>query len=228
MIAMHFKLVFMLLVIIVMNSWRKMDSNVERLYDSCYNEVILILNLMEVSTNMDSMTESAAHAPGFSREEEVNTMTTVKNNDDPIIETSEYRKHDDTRWMTAVIIIATIIALIAGFIIIMPYLNGWFHGIITSLEAFGSWIMMNAWNIVFAIFGLLMLVPLVLHMIAVGVWKNDNTVNRFLLMIQMILIAMLLVIIALHHGFSVYSFIIGMIPAASIMCLLMPSYFEGN
>lgn len=209
---MHFKLVFMLLVIIVMNSWRKMDSNVERLYDSCYNEVILILNLMEVSTNMDSMT----------------TMTTVKNNDDPIIETSEYRKHDDTRWMTAVIIIATIIALIAGFIIIMPYLNGWFHGIITSLEAFGSWIMMNAWNIVFAIFGLLMLVPLVLHMIAVGVWKNDNTVNRFLLMIQMILIAMLLVIIALHHGFSVYSFIIGMIPAASIMCLLMPSYFEGN
>lgn len=212
MIAMHFKLVFMLLVIIVMNSWRKMDSNVERLYDSCYNEVILILNLMEVSTNMDSMT----------------TMTTVKNNDDPIIETSEYRKHDDTRWMTAVIIIATIIALIAGFIIIMPYLNGWFHGIITSLEAFGSWIMMNAWNIVFAIFGLLMLVPLVLHMIAVGVWKNDNTVNRFLLMIQMILIAMLLVIIALHHGFSVYSFIIGMIPAASIMCLLMPSYFEGN
>lgn len=212
MIAMHFKLVFMLLVIIVMNSWRKMDSNVERLYDSCYNEVILILNLMEVSTNMDSMT----------------TMTTVKNNDDPIIETSEYRKHDDTRWMTAVIIIATIIALIAGFIIIMPYLNGWFHGIITSLETFGSWIMMNAWNIVFAIFGLLMLVPLVLHMIAVGVWKNDNTVNRFLLMIQMILIAMLLVIIALHHGFSVYSFIIGMIPAASIMCLLMPSYFEGN
>lgn len=212
MIAMHFKLVFMLLVIIVMNSWRKMDSNVERLYDSCYNEVILILNLMEVSTNMDSMT----------------TMTTVKNNDDPIIETSEYRKHDDTRWITAVIIIATIIALIAGFIIIMPYLNGWFHGIITSLEAFGSWIMMNAWNIVFAIFGLLMLVPLVLHMIAVGVWKNDNTVNRFLLMIQMILIAMLLVIIALHHGFSVYSFIIGMIPAASIMCLLMPSYFEGN
>lgn len=212
MIAMHFKMVFMLLVIIVMNSWRKMDSNVERLYDSCYNEVILILNLMEVSTNMDSMT----------------TMTTVKNNDDPIIETSEYRKHDDTRWMTAVIIIATIIALIAGFIIIMPYLNGWFHGIITSLEAFGSWIMMNAWNIVFAIFGLLMLVPLVLHMIAVGVWKNDNTVNRFLLMIQMILIAMLLVIIALHHGFSVYSFIIGMIPAASIMCLLMPSYFEGN
>lgn len=203
---------FMLLVIIVMNSWRKMDSNVERLYDSCYNEVILILNLMEVSTNMDSMT----------------TMTTVKNNDDPIIETSEYRKHDDTRWMTAVIIIATIIALIAGFIIIMPYLNGWFHGIITSLEAFGSWIMMNAWNIVFAIFGLLMLVPLVLHMIAVSVWKNDNTVNRFLLMIQMILIAMLLVIIALHHGFSVYSFIIGMIPAASIMCLLMPSYFEGN
>lgn len=202
----------MLLVIIVMNSWRKMDSNVERLYDSCYNEVILILNLMEVSTNMDSMT----------------TMTTVKNNDDPIIETSEYRKHDDTRWMTAVIIIATIIALIAGFIIIMPYLNGWFHGIITSLETFGSWIMMNAWNIVFAIFGLLMLVPLVLHMIAVGVWKNDNTVNRFLLMIQMILIAMLLVIIALHHGFSVYSFIIGMIPAASIMCLLMPSYFEGN
>lgn len=189
-----------------------MDSNVERLYDSCYNEVILILNLMEVSTNMDSMT----------------TMTTVKNNDDPIIETSEYRKHDDTRWMTAVIIIATIIALIAGFIIIMPYLNGWFHGIITSLEAFGSWIMMNAWNIVFAIFGLLMLVPLVLHMIAVSVWKNDNTVNRFLLMIQMILIAMLLVIIALHHGFSVYSFIIGMIPAASIMCLLMPSYFEGN
>lgn len=212
MIAMHFKLVFMLLVIIVMNSWRKMDSNVERLYDSCYNEVILILNLMEVSTNMDSMT----------------TMTTVKNNDDTIIETSEYRKHDDTRWMTAVIIIATIIALIAGFIIIMPYLNGWFHGIITSLETFGSWIMMNAWNIVFAIFGLLMLVPLVLHMIAVGVWKNDNTVNRFLLMIQMILIAMLLVIIALHHGFSVYSFIIGMIPAASIMCLLMPSYFEGN
>lgn len=212
MIAMHFKLVFMLLVIIVMNSWRKMDSNVERLYDSCYNEVILILNLMEVSTNMDSMT----------------TMTTVKNNDDPIIETSEYRKHDDTRWMTAVIIIATIIALIAGFIIIMPYLNGWFHGIITSLETFGSWIMMNAWNIVFAIFGLLMLVPLVLHMIAVSVWKNDNTVNRFLLMIQMILIAMLLVIIALHHGFSVYSFIIGMIPAASIMCLLMPSYFEGN
>ena len=189
-----------------------MDSNVERLYDSCYNEVILILNLMEVSTNMDSMT----------------TMTTVKNNDDPIIETSEYRKHDDTRWMTAVIIIATIIALIAGFIIIMPYLNGWFHGIITSLETFGSWIMMNAWNIVFAIFGLLMLVPLVLHMIAVSVWKNDNTVNRFLLMIQMILIAMLLVIIALHHGFSVYSFIIGMIPAASIMCLLMPSYFENN
>lgn len=147
---------------------------------------------MKVSINMDSMT----------------TMTTVKNNDDHIIETSEYRKHDDTRWMTAVIIIATIIALIAGFIIIMPYLNGWFHGIITSLEAFGSWIMRNAWNIVFAIFGLLMLVPLVLHMFA---WKNDDTVNRFLLMIQMILIAMLLVIIALHHGFSVYSFIIGMI-----------------
>lgn len=212
MIAMHFKLVFMLLVIIVMNSWRKMDSNVERLYDSCYNEVILILNLMEVSTNMDSMT----------------TMTTVKNNDDPIIETSEYRKHDDTRWMTAVIIIATIIALIAGFIIIMPYLNGWFHGIITSLETFGSWIMMNAWNIVFAIFGLLMLVPLVLHMIAVGVWKNDNTVNRFLLMIQMILIAMLLVIIALHHGFSVYPFIIGMVPTAALVCLLMPSYLENN
>lgn len=152
------------------------------------------------------------------------TMTTVKNNDDPIIETSEYRKHDDTRWMTAVIIIATIIALIAGFIIIMPYLNGWFHGIITSFEAFGSWIMMNAWNIVFAIFGLLMLVPLVLHMFA---WENDDTVNRrFLLMIQMILIAMLLVIIALHHGFSVYPFIIGMIigvPTAALMC-----YLESN
>lgn len=213
MIAMHFKLVFMLLVIIVMNSWRKMDSNVERLYDSCYNEVILILNLMEVSTNMDSMT----------------TMTTVKNNDDPIIETSEYRKHDDTRWMTAVIIIATIIALIAGFIIIMPYLNGWFHGIITSLETFGSWIMMNAWNIVFAIFGLLMPVPLTLHMIAAGTdWENDNKVNRFLLMIQMILIAMLLVIIALHHGFSVYPFIIGMVPTAALVCLLMPSYLENN
>lgn len=157
---------------------------------------------MKVSINMDSMT----------------TMTTVKNNDDHIIETSEYSKHDDTRWMTAVIIIATIIALIAGFIIIMPYLNGWFHGIITSLEAFGSWIMRNAWNIVFAIFGLLMLVPLVLHMFA---WKNDDTVNRFLLMIQMILIAMLLVIIALHHGFSVYPFIIGMIigmPTAALMC----------
>lgn len=153
------------------------------------------------------------------------TMTTVKNNDDHIIETSEYSKHDDTRWMTAVIIIATIIALIAGFIIIMPYLNGWFHGIITSLEAFGNWIMMNAWNIVFFIFGLLMLVPLVLHMIA---WKNDNTVNRFLLMIQMILIAMLLVIIALHHGFSVYPFIIGMVPTAALMCLLMPSYLENN
>lgn len=150
------------------------------------------------------------------------TMTTVKNNDDHIIETSKYRKHDDTRWMTAVIIIATIIALIAGFIIIMPYLNGWFHGIITSLKAFGSWIMRNAWNIVFAIFGLLMPVPLVLHMFA---WKNANTVNRrFLLMIQMILIAMLLVIIALHHGFSVYPFIIGMITTAALMYLLMLSY----
>ena len=93
----------------------------------------------------------------------------------------------------------------------------------TSLEAFGSWIMRNAWNIVFAIFGLLMLVPLVLHMFA---WKNDDTVNRFLLMIQMILIAMLLVIIALHHGFSVYPFIIGMIigvPTAALMC-----YLENN
>lgn len=145
------------------------------------------------------------------------TMTAVKNNDDHIIETSECRKHDDTRWMTAVIIIATIIALIAGFIIIMPYLNGWFHGIITSLEAFGSWIMMNAWNIVFFIFGLLMPVPLVLYMIA---WKNDDTVNRFLLMIQMILIAMLLVIIALH-GFSVYPFIIGMTPTVAIMLMIM-------
>ena len=53
---------------------------------------------MKVSINMDSMT----------------TMTTVKNNDDHIIETSEYRKHDDTRWMTAVIIIATIIALVSA------------------------------------------------------------------------------------------------------------------
>lgn len=140
------------------------------------------------------------------------TMTTVKNNDDPIIETSEYRKHDDTRWMTAVIIIATIIALIAGFIIIMPYLNGWFHGIITSLEAFGSWIMRNAWNIVFFIFGLLMPVPLVLHMIDAGT-------NRFLLMIQMILISMLLVIIALH-GFSVYPFIIGMTTIPALICLV--------
>lgn len=120
--------------------------------------------------------------------------------------------------MTAVIIIATIIALIAGFIIIMPYLNGWFHGIITSLEAFGSWIMRNAWDIVFAIFGFLMLVPLVLHMIG---WKNDDTINRFLLMIQMILIAMLLVIIALHHGFSVCPFIIGMVSTAALMCLLI-------
>lgn len=145
------------------------------------------------------------------------TMATVKNNDDPIIETSECSKHDDTRWMTAVIIIATIIALIAGFIIIMPYLNGWFHGIITSLEAFGSWIMMNAWNIVFFIFGLLMPVPLVLY---VTVRKNDNTVNRFLLMIQMILIAMLLVIIALH-GFSVEPFIIGMTPTVAIMLMIM-------
>lgn len=156
---------------------------------------------MKVSINMDSMT----------------TMTTVKNNDDHIIETSEYSKHDDTRWMTAVIIIATIIALIAGFIIIMPYLNGWFHGIITSLEAFGSWIMRNAWNIVFAIFGLLMPVPLTLHMFA---WENDNKVNRFLLMIQMILISMLLVIIALH-GFSGASFTVGMIigmPTAALMC----------
>lgn len=122
--------------------------------------------------------------------------------------------------MTAVIIIATIIALIAGFIIIMPYLNGWFHGIITSFEAFGSWIMMNAWNIVFAIFGLLMPVPFVLYM---TVRKNDNTVNRFLLMIQMILIATLLVIIALH-GFSMYPFIIGMmVPTAALMC-----YLENN
>lgn len=150
------------------------------------------------------------------------TMTTVKNNDDPIIETSECRKHDDTRWMTAVIIIA----LIAGFIIIMPYLSGWFHGIITSLEAFGSWIMMNAWNIVFFIFGLLMPVPLVLHMIAaVTDGENDNKVNRFLLMIQMILISMLLVIIALH-GFSVYPFIISMTTTAAIMCLILPLYFS--
>lgn len=152
-------------------------------------------------------------------------MTTVKNNDDPIIETSERRKHDNTRWMTAVTIIATIIALIAGFIIIMPYLSGWFHGIITSLEAFGSGIMMNAWNIVFIIFGLLMPVPLVLLMITVIIRKNDNTVfNRFLLMIQMILIAMLLVIIALH-GFSMV-IIIGMIPTTIIMCLIMPSYYD--
>ena len=45
-------------------------------------------------------------------------------------------------------------------------------------------------------------------------------------MIQMILIAMLLVIIALHHGFSVYPFIIGMIigvPTAALMC-----YLENN
>lgn len=87
------------------------------------------------------------------------TMTTIKNNDDTIIETSKHRKHDNNRWMTAVIIIATIISLIAGFIIIMPYLSGWFHGIIASLEAFGSWIMTNSWNIVFFIFGLLMPVP---------------------------------------------------------------------
>lgn len=153
------------------------------------------------------------------------TMTTIKNDDASIIETSERRKHDNTRWMTAVIIIATIIALIAGFIIIMPYLSGWFHGIITSLEAFGSWIMMNAWNIVFIIFGFLMPVPLVLHLIAVITRKNDNTVNQFLLMIQMILIAMLLVIIALH-GFSIMVFIVGMIPTTSLMCLIMPSYFE--
>lgn len=148
------------------------------------------------------------------------TMTTVKNNDDHIIETSEYSKHDDTRWMTAVTIIATIIALIAGFIIIMPYLNGWFHGIITSLEAFGSWIMRNAWNIVFAIFGLLMPVPLVWHMIAVMIEENDNKVNRFLLMIQMILSSMLLVIIALH-GFSVYPFIIGMTLTAALIIIIL-------
>lgn len=165
------------------------------------------------------------------------TMTTIKNNDDTIIETSKHRKHDNNRWMTAVIIIATIISLIAGFIIIMreiqnlriyPWggsqLSGWFHGIITSLEAFGSWIMMNAWNIVFIIFGLLMPVPLVLLMITVIIRKNDNTVNRFLLMIQMILIAMLLVIIALH-GFRMI-FLIGMIPTTIIMCLIMPSYYD--
>lgn len=148
------------------------------------------------------------------------TMTTVKNNNDPIIETSEYRKHNDTIWMTVVTIIAIIIALIAGFIIIMPYLNGWFHGIITSLEAFGSWIRRNAWNIVFSIFGLIMPVPFVLHMIAVAVVDREmlNTVNRFLRMIKMILIAMLLVIIALH-GFNVNSFIVGMIPTAVLMCL---------
>lgn len=155
------------------------------------------------------------------------TMTTVKNNDDTIIETSEYRKHNDTIWMTAVIIIATIIALIAGFVISMPYLSGWFHGIITSLEAFGGYIMMNAWNIVFFIFGLLMPIPLILHMIAVILRKNDNTVNKFLLMIQMILIAMLLVIIALLHGFNVDFFISGMIPTAVLMCFIMPLRFEG-
>lgn len=35
------------------------------------------------------------------------TMTTIKNND-AIIETSKHRKHDNTRWMTAVIIIGSI------------------------------------------------------------------------------------------------------------------------
>ena len=169
-------------------------------------DVILILNLMKASINMGS-------------------MTTIKNDDDPIVKTSEHRKHDNTRWMTAVIIIATIIALIAGFIIIMPYLSGWFHEIITSLEAFGSWIMMNAWNIVFIIFGLLMPVPLALHMVAVIARKNDNTVNKFLLMIQMILIAMLLVIIALH-GFSMVGFIVGVIPTTAIVCLIMPAYYD--
>lgn len=157
----------------------------------------------------------------------MDSMTTIKNDDDPIVKTSERRKHDNTGWMTAVIIIATIIAFIAGFIIIMPYLSEWSHGIITSLEAFGSWIMMNACNIVLFIFGLLMPVPLVLHMIAVIVRKNDNTVNRFLFMIQMILIAMLLVIIALH-GFSmdfIMSFISGMFLPTVLMCFIMQSYF---
>lgn len=156
----------------------------------------------------------------------MDSMTTIKNDDDPIVKTSERRKHDNTGWMTAVIIIATIIAFIAGFIIIMPYLSEWSHGIITSLEAFGSWIMMNACNIVFFIFGLLMPVPLVLHMIAVIARKNDNTVNRFLFMIQMILIAMLLVIIALH-GFSmdfIMSFISGMFLPTVLMCFIMQSY----
>lgn len=158
----------------------------------------------------------------------MDSMTTIKNDDDPIVKTSERRKHDNTGWMTAVIIIATIIAFIAGFIIIMPYLSEWSHGIITSLEAFGSWIMMNACNIVLFIFGLLMPVPLVLHMIAVIVRKNDNTVNRFLFMIQMILIAMLLVIIALH-GFSmdfIMSFISGMFLPTVLMCFIMQSYWE--
>lgn len=157
----------------------------------------------------------------------MDSMTTIKNDDDPIVKTSERRKHDNTGWMTAVIIIATIIAFIAGFIIIMPYLSEWSHGIITSLEAFGSWIMMNACNIVLFIFGLLMPVPLVLHMIAVIARKNDNTVNRFLFMIQMILIAMLLVIIALH-GFSmdfIMSFISGMFLPTVLMCFIMQSYF---
>lgn len=156
----------------------------------------------------------------------MDSMTTIKNDDDPIVKTSERRKHDNTGWMTAVIIIATIIAFIAGFIIIMPYLSEWSHGIITSLEAFGSWIMMNACNIVFFIFGLLMPVPLVLHMIAVIARKNDNTVNRFLFMIQMILIAMLLVIIALH-GFSmdfIMSFISGMFLPTVLMCFIMQSF----
>lgn len=143
------------------------------------------------------------------------TMTTIKNNDDTIIKTSKYRKHDNNRWMTAVIIIATIISLIAGFIIIMPYLSGWFHGIIASLEAFGSWIMTNAWNIVFFIFGLLMPVPLVLRVVR----KNDNTVNRFLLMIQMILIATLLIIIALH-GFSMV-FICGLFTTTVLTCFII-------
>lgn len=158
----------------------------------------------------------------------MDSMTTIKNDDDPIVKTSERRKHDNTGWMTAVIIIATIIAFIAGFIIIMPYLSEWSHGIITSLEAFGSWIMMNACNIVLFIFGLLMPVPLVLHMIVVIVRKNDNTVNRFLFMIQMILIAMLLVIIALH-GFSmdfIMSFISGMFLPTVLMCFIMQSYWE--
>lgn len=157
----------------------------------------------------------------------MDSMTTIKNDDDPIVKTSERRKHDNTGWMTAVIIIATIIAFIAGFIIIMPYLSEWSHGIITSLEAFGSWIMMNACNIVLFIFGLLMPVPLVLHMIAVLARKNDNTVNRFLFMIQMILIAMLLVIIALH-GFSmdfIMPFISGMFLPTVLMCFIMQSYF---